>query len=163
MSFADSYLGRLRAAMGSVPLISVGIRVLVDDGAGRFLLIRRADNGLWGVIGGSMELGESLSDAAHREAREEANAMLRDLTPFGLSSDPEIERYTYPNGDRVQSVSLMFHAHLVPGDLRPVDGEATELRFVAPDDIDLETMVAPERPIFAAYARFRATGEFQLI
>lgn len=160
--FAASYLGRLRAAVGPMPLISVGIRVLVEDEAGRILLIRRADDGFLGVVAGSMELGESLIDAAHREAREEANVVLRDLTPFGLSSNPATERHVYPNGDEVQAVSLLIHARMVDGPLRANDGEATGFRFAAPDDIDLATLVAPERTIFPAFTRFRETGMFQV-
>ncbi|CTQ50171.1 NUDIX domain-containing protein [Jannaschia donghaensis] len=161
--FADSYLGQLRAALGQVPLLSVGARVLIEDGQGRFLILRRADNGLWGVPGGGMEVGESLLDTARREALEETNAGLRDLFAFGLSSDPVVEHYVYPNGDPVQSISLLTHADHDGGPLRATDGEATEFRFAAPGDIDPATFTPPEFPIFDHWARFRETGAFQVV
>ena len=163
MSFSDSYLGRLRAAMGSVPLISVGVRVLVENGDGAFLLIKRSDDGKWGLPGGAMELGESLLDAVHREAFEEANVTLRSVTPFALSSDPVIERHTYPNGDVAQYVSMIAHGYADGGDLKSNDGEAIDFRFSAVDDIDTASFVATELPVFGYWRRFRETGQFQIV
>lgn len=53
------------------PIPGVGVAVVED---GRILLVRRGRDpgrGLWAVPGGKVDLGESLSDAAVREAREE--------------------------------------------------------------------------------------------
>ncbi len=40
--------------------------VIVVNGQGEILLIRRTDNGNWAVPGGGMDLGESITDAAVR-------------------------------------------------------------------------------------------------
>ncbi|UWQ17248.1 NUDIX domain-containing protein [Jannaschia sp. M317] len=161
--FAASYLGRLRARVGAEPLLNIGARLLIEDDAGRFLNIRRADDGKWGLLSGGMELGESLMDTARREAREEANADVRDLTPFGLSSDPIVERHVYPNGDQVQAVCLLIHARLNPGPLRANDGEATAFRFVTEAEVDPGTFCKPEYPTFAHWRAFRDTGQFQVV
>ena len=163
MGFADSYLGRLRAAMGSAALLSIGVRVLVEDDRGRFLILKRSDGAGWGLPGGGMEPGESLLDTAHRESFEEANVRLGCLTPFALSSDPARERYTYPNGDEVQFVSLMVHGTFAGGSLASNDGEALAFRFMAEDEIDMTTLVAPERPVFGLWRRYRETGAFQVV
>ena len=163
MGFADSYLGRLRAAVGSVPLIAVGVRVLVEDERGRFLTIRRSDTGEWGLPGGAMEPGESLADTARREVFEETNARLRAITPFALSSDPARESYTYPNGDRVQFVSLFVHGFHDGGALRRNDGEALDLRFRAEGEIEREAFVQQEIVVFGQWRRFVRTGRFQVL
>lgn len=44
----------------------------IIDAAGRLLLIRRADNGLWALPGGALEVGETVAEGALREALEES-------------------------------------------------------------------------------------------
>jgi len=163
MDFSDSYTGKLRAAMGSTPLISVGVRVLVENGDGKFLLIKRSDDGSWGLPGGAMELDESLMDTVHREAFEEANVTLRSVTPFALSSNPAIERHTYPNGDIAQFVSLIAHGYSDGDDVKSNDGEATNFRFSTEHDIDWASFVPSEVPVFGLWRRFCETGQFQVV
>lgn len=148
MSFEQSYLGQLRALVGQRRLSSVGARVLIEHDTGRFLTIKRSDDGLWGIPGGGKELGETMLDVVHREAWEEARAKLRDVTPFGLSTDPEEENHTYPNGDQIQSVSLMTHAYLTNGDVASDQIETVDLRFASMDEIADLPFVKPERRIF---------------
>ncbi|GAB4262051.1 MAG: NUDIX hydrolase [Pararhodobacter sp.] len=163
MSFAESYIGQLRAVLGSRPLLMIGVRVLVEDDAGRVLILKRRDSGEWGLPAGSMELGESLMQTIHREVHEEANLTLSDVTVFGISSDPVIESHTYPNGDQVQSVVVLAHARMAGGALGANDGEATGFRFVDPDSVRPEGFTPPEYPTFGHYRRWRETGVFQFV
>ena len=52
------YIENLRAVVGNQPLILVGVAVAVLNEKGEILLQKRMD-GLWGVPGGFIELGES--------------------------------------------------------------------------------------------------------
>lgn len=163
MSFADSYMGQLRALVGDRPLLMVGVRVVIEDENGRVLILKRADTGTWGLPAGSMELGESILDTIRREALEETNIEIADVTIFGLSSRPEVERFTYPNGHQVQSVVILALAHLPKGAIvRCNDGEAVELRFMSPDAVPQDGFSPPEFPTFALLQRWRETGAFQL-
>lgn len=162
MDFADSYLGGLRALVGHRPLLAVGVSVLIEQD-GTFLLLRRSDTGAWGLPGGSMELGESLIDAVHREVREETNAILNAVQVFGISSDPAVEGHTYPNGDTIQNVAVLVHAGLEPGEIRSNDHEALEFRFAAAADIDPAGFVKTEYPTFAHWRRFTQTRQFQFV
>ena len=161
MGFADSYLGQLRAAVGSRPLLVIGVRVLIEDGEGRILILRRSDTGDWGLPAGAMELGESLTDAIHREVLEEANLRLEGVEVFGISSNPATERFTYPNGDRIQNVAVLARARRAGGEPGSNDGEALEFRFLAPEEIDGSSFSSPEWPSVQAYADWRRTGAFQ--
>lgn len=58
-----SYLSELRKAVGHRPLLAAGATVLVVKN-GKILLNLRADTKTWGIPGGSMELGETLEEAA---------------------------------------------------------------------------------------------------
>lgn len=163
MSFGQSYLGRLRAVVGQQTLMAVGVRVLLEDTQGRFLVLRRADDGKWGLPAGGLELGESLLEAAARELHEETSLILHAPTPFGLSSSPAIENHTYPNGDRVQGIALLLH--MTATDAQPAvnDGEALEMRFATLAQIDQLDFAGPEQPTFAAWQRFVETGRFQML
>ena len=52
------------------------------------LLMRRSDNGLWGLPGGFVELGESVSEAARREVAEETGWSVEIGRLIGVYSDP---------------------------------------------------------------------------
>jgi ADP-ribose pyrophosphatase YjhB (NUDIX family) len=55
-----------------------GANAVVMQG-NKILLGRRADNGLWDTFGGLVEVGETLAEAAVREAREEAGIEVKPI------------------------------------------------------------------------------------
>ena len=62
----------LRATVfAHVTPFAVADAAIIDD-AGRLLLIRRADNGLWALPGGGLDVGETPAEGAVREALEES-------------------------------------------------------------------------------------------
>src|SRR5438093_7618790 len=91
------YVEELRRLIGHRPLLLPGANVLVLDGAGRVLLQRRRDTGEWGVIGGGLELDETVEEAARREVREETGLEIGELTLVDVVAGPRFRR-TYPNG-----------------------------------------------------------------
>ena len=54
----------------SAPAISASAAI-IRNAEGHVLLQRRSDNGLWGLPGGSVEIGESVTTAVVREVKEE--------------------------------------------------------------------------------------------
>jgi ADP-ribose pyrophosphatase YjhB (NUDIX family) len=76
---------------------------------GRVLLQRRTDNGLWGLPGGAVEYGESVTTALRREVREETGFEVEVGRLIGVYSDPAHHQIiTYPDGNVVHFVSLCF-------------------------------------------------------
>jgi 8-oxo-dGTP diphosphatase len=68
----------------------VGIAAVARTADGRWLLIRRADNGEWGLPGGTLEWGENLRDAIGRELEEEAGVEKHEIVRvLGAWSDPK--------------------------------------------------------------------------
>jgi ADP-ribose pyrophosphatase YjhB (NUDIX family) len=161
VTFAQSYLGQLRAVVGDRLLLMPGARVVIERSDGRILLERRADFGIWGVPGGVPEVGEDITATIVRETQEETGLVVRDVRPFGYACDPAFETLHYPNGHVCQYFSLMFYATAFEGSLECVDGESTSLEWFASDA--LPEMLPNMRRSIEAYDRFKRTGEFQLI
>jgi 8-oxo-dGTP pyrophosphatase MutT (NUDIX family) len=134
ISWADSYLGQLRALAGDRTLLFVGARGVVRDDDGRVLLIRRSDNGLWALPAGAMELGESIADCAVREVQEETGLTAERITPFAIYSGPA---YTFTNmyGDTYQLYITSFRVDGYSGELVTVTDETTDARFFAVDEL----------------------------
>lgn len=144
-----SYIEEMRALIGHRPLITVGAGVLLIDEHDRILLQHRTDNGLWGIPGGGMEIGESLEVTARREVFEETGLEVAELTLFGVFSGPEL-LYTYPNGDKVCNVSVVYLTRTFRGRLVANPEESYTVRFFKPGDIPQE-ISPPNLPILQAY------------
>lgn len=126
------YIMDMRKRVGHIPLMQCGASVIVLDSQNRLLLQRRRDNGMWGYAGGAVELYERVEDAAARELREETGLIADQLELLGVFSGPEL-RYTYPNGDQVSTVDIVYLCRKYHGQLRPQPEEVTELAFFSPD------------------------------
>jgi len=72
------------------------------------LLMRRSDNGYWGLPGGFVELGESVTEAARREVVEETGWSVEIGRLIGVYSDPAQQVVGYgpgPPGGRPRASS----------------------------------------------------------
>ncbi|WP_420392506.1 NUDIX domain-containing protein [Acuticoccus sp.] len=58
------------------PPVSLGVRLVVRDVEDRVLLVRHTYTGGWHVPGGAVDVGETASEAALRECREEAGLVV---------------------------------------------------------------------------------------
>jgi ADP-ribose pyrophosphatase YjhB (NUDIX family) len=113
------------------PKIVVGSVVLWQD---RFLLCRRAINprlGFWTLPAGFMELNESSSEAARREAWEEAQAR--------IEIDGLLAVYSIP---RISQVQLIYRAHLTSPDFA-AGPESQEVALFAWDEIPWDELAFP--------------------
>ncbi len=53
--------------------LKVGVAVIILNEEKQVLLQKRSDVGLWGISSGHIEIGETVSEAAIREVKEETN------------------------------------------------------------------------------------------
>jgi ADP-ribose pyrophosphatase YjhB (NUDIX family) len=107
------------------------VAAVVRDGEGKILLQRRSDNGLWGLPGGSVEIGESVTAAIVREVREETGLSVRVDRLIGVYSDPRLQVVRYPDGKVVHYVSSLFSCTILGGCLETCD-ETLALQFFDP-------------------------------
>ncbi|WP_371481987.1 NUDIX domain-containing protein [Kitasatospora sp. NBC_00315] len=106
---------------------------VVQDEAGRVLLIHKTDNGLWALPGGGHDVGEFVADTVVREVREETGIDVEVVTVTGLYTDPG-HLMAYDDGEVRQQFSICFRARPLGGDLRTSE-ESKEVRWVAPADL----------------------------
>ena len=107
------YIENLRAAVGNQPLILVGVAVAVLNETGEILLQKRMD-GLWGVPGGFIELGESTEDAGRREVLEETGIEIGKLNLVGVFSGKQ-HFVKLPNGDEFYPVTIAYISREIKG------------------------------------------------
>lgn len=127
MSTPDFVLS-LRERLGHDLLWMAGVTAVVRDERGYVLLVRRADNGRWGLISGILEPGEQPAAGLLREIEEEAGVVARIEALTGVWTQPEM---SYPNGDRAQYLDLCFLARHHSGEARVNDDESTEVGWFA--------------------------------
>src|SRR5207253_10306783 len=100
---------------------------------------RRCDNGVWGVPGGSVVPGESVTDALVREVREETGLEVAATRLVGVYSAPALGQVvTYPDGNVIHYVSSSFECRIVGGTLRPCGVESLELGWFDPGKLPVE-------------------------
>lgn len=128
----SEYLRSLRTRIGHDPVLLPSVAVMIVDAAGRLLLVRNRDDGLWQTVGGGMDPGEEPADAAVREAFEETGLLVEPTSVIGVYAGPDF-RLTYPNGDVVDYVGIAFAARVVGGAERPCEDEVDRLGWFGRD------------------------------
>lgn len=133
------------------PMIHVSA-VVLNDTAGRVLMVRKRGTGMWMNPGGKPEPGESGSDCAAREVAEELRLELeRDRLVFlGQFSAPAANE----PGHTVVSLCFLW-PDAVPVSLRPA-AEIEAVRWVTPDELGDRTLA----PLFVESIAPRLGGHW---
>lgn len=120
-----SYISEIRKFVGHAPIMVIAVTGIIYSKEKGLLLEKRTDTGEWCTPGGSVELGEALTDALKREIKEETNLDFKSAKLFDVKDNVHM---IYPNGDEVYYTDFVYEINDFYGDLRH-DGESTELRF----------------------------------
>lgn len=136
---AEPLFKTIRRSIGQASFIAPSAAGFVQDQVGRVLLMRRSDNGLWGIPGGMQELGERIDQTVITEVFEETGLKVEPFELIDVYSDDDFH-ITYPNGDQVKFVSNFFRCRIVGGELKADGVESLEVKFFAADEMPpLET------------------------
>ena len=114
---------------------------LIVDEAGRLMLTRRACEpwrGMLDLPGGFVDPDESAEEALRRELAEELGAQVAEMRYFGSSHN----RYVF-SGYTVFTTDLAFVCRLAPGAALAAADDVDSYVWLAPADIDLQTIGAP--------------------
>lgn len=115
--------------MRNIDEIKAGIAVIVFNEKNQVLLQKRIDVGLWGIPSGHIEIGETVSEAAIREMKEETNLDIRIKKLIGVYSDPLSQVFAYPNGKVVHFITTCFLAEITGGELICNSNESLDIKF----------------------------------
>ena len=130
----SDYLRAVRAKVGHDFLLATAATGLVFDDAGRVLLARHSNAGLWLAPGGAIDPDESPADAVVREVFEETGLHVEPVNLLGVFGGPSF-RVRYANGDETGYVMVVFECRVLGGTPVPDGEEVLELRWVAPDEV----------------------------
>jgi 8-oxo-dGTP pyrophosphatase MutT (NUDIX family) len=163
VSFADSYLGKLRQRVGSDLVLMPGAMVVVERPDGQILVTKRGDDGDWCLPAGAAEVDGSFAKTAIDELAEEVGLTVasEDLVPFGTLSDAAAHTIHYPNGDVTHCFAVLFLARRWTGEPRVDGDEAVEARFVEPSSLP-SPMRASAATAVELYREYLASDRFQL-
>jgi 8-oxo-dGTP pyrophosphatase MutT (NUDIX family) len=135
--------------------------VIVENTAGEVLVIRRTDNGNYALPGGGMDLGESLTDTARRECREETGYDIEVTGLVGVFSNPGHVLHYTSNDEVRQELSIVYHAHPISDSPHGHDNEASEILWIPRDRLlELDPMHPTMRYRLDLYLQGVSGGHF---
>ncbi len=108
-----------------------GVLAVNDQGA--ILLQRRRDTGQWALPMGKMEIGETPTDCAIRETREETGVDVEVTGLVGIYSDPA-HVVAYTDGEVRQEYEVTLLARPVGG-APSANDEASDVGWFTPDEL----------------------------
>ncbi len=129
------FIKSLRSKIGTELLQVPTAMVFAYDDSGRLLLIQDRDSGRWSAPSGIIDPHELPSDAAVREAWEEAGVFVELTRVLGVFAGEHFSG-VYSNGDRLAVVATVFAARVIRGTPRPDHEETSDARFFFPGEID---------------------------
>lgn len=135
--------------IGKKPMFLVGAGTLILNDQNEVLLIKRTDNNMWGIPGGSCELGETFEEAAIRETLEETGLAINSLELFSVFSGNEMH-HIYPNGDEVYNAVCIFTSTDYTGKIRADKFESSDVRFFKLNKLPVDSHT-PDKVIFKRY------------
>ncbi|KEF35896.1 ADP-ribose pyrophosphatase [Schinkia azotoformans MEV2011] len=115
--------------MERIDELKAGVAVIILNEENQVLLQKRADVGLWGIPSGHVEIGETVSETAIREVKEETNLDIKIKKLIGVYSDPNSQVFVYPSGKVVHFITTCFLAEITGGELRCNSDESLEIKF----------------------------------
>ena len=107
-------------------MVDVGVNIAIIQ-SGEILLTRREDFEVWCLPGGSVDEGESIAQAAIREAYEETGLEVELTRLVGI--------YSRPGWPGAGAHIVSFTARPVGGELKPDPNEVIELGYFRADNL----------------------------
>lgn len=131
----------------------VGVGVIILD-CGKLVLVKRGAEpslGKWSFPGGAVELGETVRDAAVREAKEECGLNVK------LAEDTPLDAYDIIKLDdsghlQYHYVMLQFLANQKEGTLKPTS-DVTEARWVPLEEVEKYDLTDSVRLFFGRHLK----------
>jgi 8-oxo-dGTP diphosphatase len=122
-----------------MPILGVNVAIIQE---GKILLTKRRDFEIWCLPGGEVDNGETLAEAAKREAREEVGLEIHLERLVGIHSRPQ----WLSCGSHV----VVFSASVIGGKLVIQPQEVMEARFFARNELPKEMLLGHRQQVLDA-------------
>jgi 8-oxo-dGTP pyrophosphatase MutT (NUDIX family) len=145
----SAYLSRLRSKIGRELLLLPGVAAVIEDELGRILLQEKSSGEAWSLPGGAIEPGETPEQAICREVREETGLLVEPRRIIGVYGGRHF-RYTYPNGDKVEYLVVLYLCVPTGTSSEPPDPETRSLRYFGKKEMPKLALPYPSSALFIA-------------
>ena len=125
------------------------VDIIIEYEKGIVLILRRNEPKQWAIPGGYCDYGESLEEAAIREAGEETGLVVELIEQFHTYSDPRRDR-------RQHNISTVYIARAIGGTLRAQD-DAQGIGVFTENDLPPDLAFDHDQ-ILKDYFRYEKTG-----
>ncbi len=130
----STYYRELRAKIGSDLIFSPSVAAIIRNQDQEILFVQSVTDLLWSIPAGAIELGETPAAAICREVFEETGLTVRPFRILGVVGGRNF-RWTYPDGNRVEYLTVVFECQVEAGELSAIDGEVAAFRYFSPADL----------------------------
>jgi ADP-ribose pyrophosphatase YjhB (NUDIX family) len=124
--------------------------IIIEQGKGVVLILRRNEPQQWAIPGGYCDYGESLEQAAVREAREETGLTVELIEQFHTYSDPQRD-------PRQHNITTVYIARAIGGTLKAQD-DAQEIGVFTEADLPAGLAFDHDQ-ILKDYFLYKKTGQ----
>lgn len=107
--------------------------VAIQNDKDELLMLHRKDNGKWTIPGRTMEFGESITECALREVKEECGLDVKIKGVIDTYTDPQV-RIAYSDGEVRQEFTILYYGE-TEGYAVTLDDESSNYQWVALDRI----------------------------
>jgi ADP-ribose pyrophosphatase YjhB (NUDIX family) len=124
----DAWLSSVGSGVGGYVTPKVAVGAVVGDDAGRILLIKRADSGVWLYPTGWADVGYSPAEVVVKEVAEETGIVVDVLGLLAVLDGMQM-------GLRLPMYSLVWHCRAVGGELAAHPLECSDVGWFAEDEL----------------------------
>lgn len=125
----SDYYKQLREKIGTQLIFSPGVAAIIRNEKGEILFQHPSlTSDIWSLPAGAIEIGETPAEAIIREVYEETGLHVVPQKLLGVFGGKNF-RFTYPDGNQVESLVFVFECIVEYGELDAGDGESAELEY----------------------------------
>lgn len=139
----SNYLQGIRSRVGHELLLVPAVAAIIRNDDGYILFQQRSDDGNWSLPAGSIDPGETPSQAIIREVWEETGLTVTVERVLGVFGGPGFT-VQYGNGDTCQYTTTVFLCKRQSGDLGGHDDETLDLKYFPSDSIPKLRLAYPK-------------------